>query len=174
MPLAKSLSKVTKKIAKQPGALHAKGRKFKQINRATERDRRLKSQKLKHDEQKNHLLLFYLHFQETINEEYQSQETFSIAEIVEILNKWVTRDDEELAQIDKERRPGRSLTSKQQLLKEKRKHEDQLFDTGMRVPDLTNKDTVYHLRNWNGTSGSVSGWKFTIVLRHLKDEDAME
>lgn len=169
MPFSKSLSKVTKKLSKQPGALHAKGRKFKQITRATERDRRLKEQKHKHDEQKNHQLLFWLHFQESIAD--SPKETFLIGEIVNFTKIWIEKDDAELAEIDANRRPGRPLSSKHQLMKEKRKHEQQLFETGIRVPDLTKRETVLHLRNWNGTSGAVSGWSFRVITDKSVDAD---
>lgn len=169
MPLAKSLNKVSKKIAGSSATLHAKGRKFKQLGRATEREAKIKAKKQRHMEQKNHELLFYLHIQESIKE--NPQETFDLHEIREIVRQWVIRDDEELAEIDKSRRPGRPLTSRQQLLKEKRKHDEHVFETGLRTPDLRDKDTVVNVKNWNGNAGASTAWKFTLITKNAGDDE---
>lgn len=175
MPLIKSLSKVTKKLAKQSsGALHVRGRKFKQLNRATERDIRLKAKKAQYAEQKNHELLFYLHLQETMNENSPKTVQYSEDEMREMLANYIKRDDEEIAEMDAERRPGRPMTNRHQIMIEKRKHDQHLFETGYRMPDLSDLDTVRHLKNWNGTAGSVSAWKFTLMTKEkAKDADAM-
>lgn len=169
MPLAKSLTKVSKKIAGSSLTLHAKGRKFKQLGRATEREAKIRAKKQRHMDQKNHELLFYLHIQESIKD--SPDETFSLNELREIVREWVCRDDEELAEIDKNRRPGRPLTGKQQLLKEKRKHDEHLFETGIRTPDIRDKDTVTYVKNWNGNAGASTAWKFTLVTKAATDEE---
>uniref|UniRef100_A0A0L0NTV7 Translation machinery-associated protein 16 n=1 Tax=Candidozyma auris TaxID=498019 RepID=A0A0L0NTV7_CANAR len=164
MPLAKSLTKVSKKIAGSSATLHAKGRKFKQLSRATEREAKIRAKKQRHMEQKNHELLFYLHIQESIQN--RQEETFTMEDMREIVTLWVCRDDEELKEIDRNRRPGRPLTSKQQLLKEKRAHDEHVFETGIRTPDLRDKDTVINVRNWNGNVGASTAWKFTTVHKN--------
>lgn len=174
MPLIKSLRKVTKKLSNQlAGSLHVKGRKFKQLNRATEREHKLKIRKLQFAEQKNHELLFYLHFQEKINEEPE-KEVFTLEDMRSFVHEYVCRNDEELESIAKLRRPGRPLTSKQQLQVEKKKHEEQLFKTGWKSPDLSDKLTVERLRTWNGTSGSVNAWKFTFVTKDGSSENEVD
>lgn len=175
MPFIKSLRKVSKKLSKQlAGSLHVKGRKFKQLNRATERENKLNLRKLKFAEQKNHELLFYLHFQEKINELPEAK-TFSLDEVREFINEYICRNDEDIAEIEKQRRPGRPLTSKHQLQLEKRKHDEHVFATGWKAPDLSDEVTVTRLRNWNGTSGSVNGWEFTFVTKEpTQTESTME
>lgn len=171
MPLIKSLHKVSKKLSKQlAGSLHVKGRKFKQLNRATEREHKLQRKKLLHAEQKNHELLFYLHIQESINEQ-KDKETFTKDDMRQFVEEYITRNDEELAEIEKNRRPGRPLSSKQQLQLEKRKHDEHVFETGFNIPDISDKLTVERLRSWNGTSGSQSSWKFTMVTSKPPSED---
>lgn len=58
MPLAHNLSKVTKNLSKSKssGSMHIKGRKFKQLNRATLRDKKITTKKLKSLEQKENEL----------------------------------------------------------------------------------------------------------------------
>lgn len=170
MPLVKSLHKVTKKLAKQSaGSLHVKGRKFKQLNRAHERENKLKVRKLQHMEQKNHELLFYVHIQDRINEDSE-KETFTVEDMRNFVEEYVSRDDVELEQMETDRRPGRPLTSRQQLLQEKRKQDEHIFETGFRLPDVSDKLTVERLRKWNGTSGAVSAWKFTIITKTPAEE----
>lgn len=154
-----------------------KGRKFKQLNRATERDTKLKLQKLRFNEQKNHELLFYLHIQESIQEQPKETE-FNVEDMRQIVASYIARDDEELAEWESERRPGRPMTNKHQIRLEKRKHDMHIFDTGFKIPDLRDPKTATRVRNWNGTSGAVSGWKWTLVTKEdAKDaetnEDAM-
>ncbi|OBA22364.1 hypothetical protein METBIDRAFT_40747 [Metschnikowia bicuspidata var. bicuspidata NRRL YB-4993] len=175
MPLIKSLSKVLKKLAKQSsGSLHVKGRKFKQLNRATEREHKIKAKKAQFAEQKNHELLFYLHLQETLNEQPEKA-SYDVPEMRAILEGYISRNDAEIAQMDSERRPGRPMSNRHQIMIEKRKHDRHLFVTGFRMPDLSDEDTTRRLRNWNGTSGSLSAWKFTLVteLPH-EAPDAMD
>lgn len=163
MPFTKSLHKVSKKLAKQSsGALHVKGRKFKQLNRATERENKLKLKKQQYAEQKNHELLFWLHIQETINEEPEKK-TFGDDELREMVSVYIHRNDDEIAEMEAERRPGRPMTNKHQIMLEKRKHDLHLFDTGFRVPDLNDEITVQRVRAWNGTSGSVTSWQQKLI-----------
>lgn len=165
MPIVKSLHKVLKKLSKQSaGLLHIKGRKFKQLNRAHERENKLKVKKIQHAEQKNHELLFYVHIQDKINEQ-TDKDTFTLTEMRGFVEDYISRFDEELGEMEKNRRPGRSLTSRQQLLQEKRKQDEHIFDTGFRLPDVSDKLTVERLRGWNGTSGAVSSWKWTIITK---------
>lgn len=165
MPIYKSLHKVSKKLSKQSsGSLHVKGRKFKQLNRATERDSKLKLKKLRFAEQKNHELLFYLHIQKSISDLPQDTK-FTMEDMRQILEAHIGRDDEEIAEMEKERRPGRPMTNKHQIKIEKRKHEQHLFETGFKFPDLRDVETAQRVRNWNGTSGAVSGWKWTLITK---------
>lgn len=171
MPITKSLHKVSKKLAKQSsGAMHVKGRKFKQLNRATERDNKLKLKKLRFAEQKNHELLVYLHIQESINEQPELVK-FTMDDMRRIIDAYICRNDEELEEMEKERRPGRPMTNKHQIKLEKRKHDQHIFETGFKCPDLTDIQTVSRLRNWNGTSGSVSSWKWTLVTKDPQTQD---
>ncbi|KAM9911830.1 hypothetical protein OXX69_003144 [Metschnikowia pulcherrima] len=174
MPLIKSLSKVSKKLAKQSsGSLHVKGRKFKQLNRATEREYKIKARKAQFAEQKNHELLYYLHLQETLNEQPEKA-SYDLSEMRTIVDGYIRRNDEEITQMEQERRPGRPMTNRHQIMIEKRKHDRHLFKTGFRTPDLADVDTVRRLKNWNGTSGSSSAWKFILVTEEEESNpDAM-
>lgn len=170
MPLIKSLKKVNKKLAKQSsGSLHVKGRKFKQLNRATERENKIKLKKSQFAEQKNHELLFYLHMQEKANETPEKV-AFDEADITQFVSEYIHRNDEEILQMEKDRRPGRPMSNRHHIMIEKRNYDLHLFETGWRVPDLRDEETCRHVKNWNGTSGSVSAWKFFRVTSGSSNE----
>jgi translation machinery-associated protein 16 len=67
MPVVHSLSKVQKNIQKSKGAMHPKGRKFKQLNRATLRENKINRRKVDHVERKEHEMQRVLFFKEAVN-----------------------------------------------------------------------------------------------------------
>ena len=68
MPLAHNLNKVTKNISKSTGSLHIKGRKFKQLNRATLRDKKLQQRKSQSLERKSNELSIVFFIQSLLQE----------------------------------------------------------------------------------------------------------
>lgn len=167
MPLAHNLNKVTKNVAKSTAAMHIKGRKFKQLNRATLRDQRITTKKQKSLEQKENELAFLFFVQKLINddEDFKTYKTFTLKDIQAFIELFVSRYDDELKQLKKDRRPGRPQTTRQLNLEEVVKHENQVYDTGYRAPDLTTRETVEFLRLWNGTTGGTTVMKFVYVSR---------
>ena len=164
MPVAHSLNKVSKNI-KQKGKLHVKGRKFKQLNRATLRDQKLAGRKVKSQELRDKELLSIKFIQEAVRNR-PDQLTFNLEEMKLFLESYLARDDEELTELREARRPGRPLKARQQLLEEKTKHEAQLYETGIRIPDLLDKETVEKLRLWTGSSGGTTAMKFVHVAKN--------
>ena len=162
MPLALNLNKVTKKLSKSTGSVHIKGRKFKQINRATLRDKKLTIKKQKQLEQKENELSIVYFLQRIVNDDddFKVQETFSLEEIKQFIELFLTRFDDELEELRANRRPGRPATNRQQILEEKVKHDQQIYATGIKVPDLSDIETVKRLKLWNGTTGGATVMKF--------------
>lgn len=167
MPLAHNLNKVTKNLSKSTGSIHIKGRKFKQLNRATLRDQKLTARKAKAHEQREKEVQDFKFIQEAINNR-KEQETFTLDEMKLFIESFLSRYDEELTRLRKERRPGRPATSRQQILEEKVKYDEQIYKTGYRIPDLSDKDTVEKLKNWNGSSGGLTIMKFIRVSKDMK------
>lgn len=169
MPLAHNLNKVTKNLSKAKGAMHIKGRKFKQLNRATLRDKKLTDKRMKTliQKEKDNGIVFFL--QKLINDDddYKVQQQFDLQEIKGFIEIYLSRHDEELEELISSRRPGRPLTPRHQLLEEKAKHEKHVYSTGMKVPDLTDKVTVELLKVWNGTSGALTTIKFIHVSESM-------
>lgn len=167
MPIAHSLSKVTKNLskAKSAGSMHIKGRKFKQLNRATVRDKKLQQRKLDSIEKKSNELVIvsYIHTQI----ENETQPSYTLEEIKGFIESFIDEDREKLSEMEKEHRKGRPISTKQKILQEKIKHEEHMFETGYKVPDLSDEETVKRLRNWNGTTGATTGFKFIHVSKQM-------
>ncbi|KAI5951553.1 TMA16 [Candida jiufengensis] len=167
MPLAHNLNKVTKNLSKSTGSIHIKGRKFKQLNRATVRDKKLKKQKLESIEKKSNELLIVTFIQNQIQND--DNETYSLDEIKNFIEDFINIDREKLAEESKNHRKGRPISTKQKLLTEKLKHAEHLFETGYKVPDLGDAETVTRLRSWNGTTGATTGFKFIHITKSMKE-----
>lgn len=173
MPLAHNLNKVSKNLSKSTGSMHIKGRKFKQLNRATVRDKKLKLQKIESVERKLNELLIVSFLQEQIVNDV-NKPTYTLSEIQSLIEQFINQDRQQLEQIKREHRKGRPISNKQKLLAEKVKHEEHLFATGYKVPDLSHEETVTRLRNWNGTTGATTGLKFINISKDMKEFPTVE
>lgn len=162
MPVQHSLSKVTKTLQKSKGTVHPKGRKIKQLTRATLREGKIAKKKAAHLERKEHELQRTLFFQEAISGE---KESYSLEEMKELIETFLSRDDEELEQLRGERRKGRAPTNRHALLENKKKHEEAEYDSGYYIPNINDEDTVKHLRAWNRTTGGLNTVKFVHIAR---------
>ncbi|KAK7681053.1 hypothetical protein QCA50_015890 [Cerrena zonata] len=151
MPIIKNLNKVNKNLAKSTGQMHIKGPK-----------------KMKHQEQKDNELRFIVHLQEKVNEEPEKV-TFGLQDMKDFVESYISKDDEEIKELQDERRPGRPATARQNILEEKRKHDQHIYDTGYKLPDLSDKQTVERLRLWNGTHGGVTIMKYIHIHKDMKD-----
>lgn len=170
MPIAHSLNKVSKSISKSKGQLHIKGRKFKQLNRATLRDQKLTSRKLNKQELRDRELLSVKFIQEAVKNRPET-EVFTLEDMKMFIEGYLARYDEELKELRDSRRPGRPATSRQQILEEKVKHELQTYETGFKCPDLSDRYTVERLRLWTGSSGGTTVMKFIHVSKDMPSLD---
>lgn len=168
MPLAHSLSKVTKNVSKSKAAIHVKGRKFKQLNRATLREKKLQLKKLESLERKSNELSIVFFIQNILKDDSQKSE-YSLDEMKSIIEKFIHQNDDELERLKSERRKGRPPTNRQNLLEEKLKHDLDVFKTGYKIPDLSDKLTVERCRDWNGTTGATTNMKFIRISKDMTE-----
>ncbi|CAI5756901.1 unnamed protein product [Candida verbasci] len=169
MPIAHNLNKVTKNLSKSTGSIHIKGRKFKQLNRATLRDKKLQAQKLRSIERKSNEYAIVSYLQDIINEQYPDRSTFNLKEIKNFIEIFINQDKAEIEKYESERKKNRPILNKHKLLIEKLKYDEKLYITGFKVPNLTDKDTVMYLKNWNGTTGATTIMKFVYVSKDMKE-----
>jgi translation machinery-associated protein 16 len=83
------------------------------------------------------------------------------------LTSFISRDQEEVDNLQKERRPGRPASSRQDQLTIKIEKEQKEFKTGFLVPDLSDLKTVERLKLWNGDQGGLNVLKFVRVAEDL-------
>lgn len=169
MPIAHNLNKVTKNVSKATGSIHIKGRKFKQLNRATLRDKKITAKKAESLEKKLRDMLLFKFVQEVLNTEFKGKSVFTLAEMKLLIESFLARFDDELEQMKKEKRPGRPVSTKQKILEEKVKHDRQLYETGLRFPDISDSHTVDRIRLWNGSTGGTTVMKFTFISKNMEE-----
>ncbi|XBW37440.1 hypothetical protein QEN19_003021 [Hanseniaspora menglaensis] len=168
MPVGKTLAKVTKSIGNNKHKVHPRGRKLQQLERATLRDQQLEKKKRQHADNKTVELLRYTYIQELIKSDDLIEETtFSREDIAKFVELFIARDDEELAELKKNKRSNRPPTNRQLLLEQRKKAENQEFNIGFLAPDLTDVESVEGLRTWNGTFGSLNQVKKFRLKRDL-------
>ena len=81
-------------------------------------------------------------------------------------SRCINRDEEEIAQLQQERRKGRPPSRREEALKQRTEAEDKEFKTGFWLPDLSDGDVLLALKHWNGHWSGLSMMKF---IRLLKD-----
>lgn len=167
MPLAHNLLKVSKSVSKSKGSIHVKGRNFKRLNRASLRHEKLTNRKQKHLEQKQNELMVVKYLQEEVKQ-VPEKEVFGLDDMKAYLENFISRFDGELEELRAARRPGRPASSRQQILEEKVKYDQGIYATGYKIPDISDKLTVNRLREWNGTIGGVTAFKFVYVSKDME------
>lgn len=75
-------------------------------------------------------------------------------------DSFLTRHDDEIAQLDAERRKGRPMSKREEELREVRERERREYQTGMELPDLMNEHIVTRLRVWNGDRQALGQFRF--------------
>jgi translation machinery-associated protein 16 len=85
------------------------------------------------------------------------------------LDRFISRDDEELSKLKASRRPGRPSSNRQDLLEQKINTEKKEFETGFKVPDLSDKTSVGHLKNWKGDRSGLSIIKFIRITKDMTE-----
>lgn len=153
MPVAKSLHKVSKKVAGSEKSVHPRGRKFKQLNKATLRQAKLAKHKAVRTNAKEAEFVRYKYFREAVK--LAGVESFSLEEIRNLIEVYVERDRDELEKLKSERRPGRPASSRQDTLQRRMDLERNEFKTGYNLPDLTDKENVERLLKWDGGIGGI-------------------
>lgn len=84
------------------------------------------------------------------------------------MTSYITRDDEEVAKLRAERRPGRPSSTREDLLKQRIDTESREYDSGFWIPDMEDSDNIARLENWMGDWTSLSTLTFVRLGRDGK------
>ncbi|KAL9131922.1 MAG: hypothetical protein Q9217_000282 [Psora testacea] len=151
--MAKSLAKVQKKISKKQaktGVLHANSKDAQRLRRAGARAEKLERLAVARAKTNQPLL----HIIRKLRED-------------DLLNviRYLSRDDEELAERKDQRRPGRPSSTREDLLKRQMTMQDNEYSIGFWIPDMQDDDNLEKLRRWNGDWGYLSTLKYVRLAR---------
>ena len=80
--------------------------------------------------------------------------------------RYLQRDNDELARLENERRPGRPRSMREDLLKQRMVVEEREYDTGYWIPDMTDAPNLELLREWSGEWASLSTLKFVRLAKN--------
>ncbi|ODV62739.1 Tma16p ASCRUDRAFT_23111, partial [Ascoidea rubescens DSM 1968] len=159
MPIAKNLNKVSKSIEKSKTVLHPKGRKLKQLNRANLRNGKLLAKKSSRLNLKQSLIhrLDYIKNELNSNKLYSKKDILTHEEANALILNYINRNLTELNDLKKNRRPGRPISNRQNLLQNLLDSELTEFNkNGFHFPDLSLASNLVYIRNWNGTLGATT------------------
>jgi translation machinery-associated protein 16 len=95
-----------------------------------------------------------------IKAEVGEKTTLNFAEIHGVIEKFLRRDDEELATLKAERRPGRPASNRDRQLEERQALEKREYAAGFWMPDLEDAVNVKLLKEWEGQWVALSTLKF--------------
>jgi translation machinery-associated protein 16 len=93
--------------------------------------------------------------------------TFTIPEMQSLIEDYLGRDDEELAKLKAERRPGRPPSTRETLLQQNQAAEQGEYVSGFWIPDLE-EENLKKLKVWPGKWGSLSTLRFVRITKDGK------
>lgn len=83
---------------------------------------------------------------------------------------FLTRHDDEIKQLESERRPGRPPPKRLQELKDLKVKELQDYNNGIEIPDMTNKINVDLLRDWEGDPHAIPTFRMVRISGQYLDQ----
>lgn len=95
----------------------------------------------------------------------EHESPLTVSDIQHMIEDYLGRDDEELATLKAERRPGRPPNTRETLLKQAQATEQGEYASGFWVPDLDDFDNLKKLKDWNGQWSSLATLKFARIAK---------
>jgi translation machinery-associated protein 16 len=86
---------------------------------------------------------------------------------------YIKRDQDEIDQLQAERRPGRPASSRQDLLTQAQQTEQKEYESGFWVPDVQDELNLNVLREWSGNWGAMNQLKYSRVAKDGTVKDAL-
>ncbi|KAI4730710.1 hypothetical protein E4T49_01450 [Aureobasidium sp. EXF-10728] len=143
-------AKVQKQVSKKKGgalALHENSRDALRLRSAVARDDRVARLGAVREKLNDVYLNRIVFFQDEIPDPLRP---LTDDEVHHVIAKYLGREDEALAALKAERRPGRPKSTKQTILEQQQDQEQKEYESGLWIPDMQNEATLTKLRNWKG------------------------
>ncbi|KAA6411528.1 MAG: hypothetical protein FRX48_04808 [Lasallia pustulata] len=165
--MPKSLAKVHKQISKKTkgniSSLHENSRNSQRLRRAGARDdkiARVSKARAKANRPRLQRVAFFQ------GAAIAADGPIDVEVMQMLIQRHIQRDDEELATLKSERRPGRPSSTREDLLGQRIATEQREYDTGFWLPDMEDKENLRLLRDWNGEWTSLSTVKYIRLSRN--------
>lgn len=82
-----------------------------------------------------------------------------------MIEDYLGREDEELAKLKADRRPGRPPQTRQTVLEQAQATEQGEYASGFWVPDLEDLENLRKLKEWNGQWANLATLKFARISK---------
>lgn len=92
-------------------------------------------------------------------------EPITLDDMHSLIRQFLGRSDAELATLKRDRRAGRPPAPKEVALEGRRKAEECEYDSGFRLPDLRDTDSLESLKKWDGKMVSLNTVEFIRLSR---------
>lgn len=165
--MARALDKVQKKISKKKGgkltALHENSRDANRLRQAGAREDKIARIMTAAHKSNGVYVHRVLWFQEAMNERGSSP--LSDAEIQQLVEDFIAREQEELDELKAAHRPGRPRSKAEERLQDRIDAEEREFKAGFWMPDLRNEECLTKLGRWGGQWGGMSTMTYVRVVK---------
>lgn len=165
--MARSLDKVQKRISKKrggkPNALHENSRDARRLRQAGAREdkiARIATIAAKSNQVYVGRVAF---FQDALSEQ---EIPLTDAQLQGLVEQFIGREDEELAELKAAQRPGRPKSKAEENILARIDRETKEHKSGFWVPDARDEDSLDKLKRWGGQWGGLNTLKF---VRPAKD-----
>ncbi|KAJ6518725.1 hypothetical protein C8R45DRAFT_3778 [Mycena sanguinolenta] len=98
----------------------------------------------------------------------EAEEALTLPALHVLAQAWVARNDAALAEEQAARRKGRPKSAKEMRIEELRLREQEIYRTGMEIPDLTDPTTLARFRKWD-----VKSLGYAHLLRFARISSAL-
>ncbi|KAK3073286.1 translation machinery-associated protein 16 [Teratosphaeriaceae sp. CCFEE 6253] len=158
------LSKVQKHVTKKKGSkinsLHENSRDAKRLRNAGARDDRVARMGAVREKANRQWLERVAFFQDRLPE---TLHPLDVASIQELVLQYLARNENQLAQLKAERRPGRPASTALTLLEQESKVEGKEYESGFWLPNLSDEETLTRLDGWKGDWIGLANLRFVRV-----------
>ncbi|KAK5937609.1 translation machinery-associated protein 16 [Knufia obscura] len=167
--MARALHKVQKKISKKrgskPTALHENSRDARRLRQAGAREDKL-ARIMRLAKKSNQQYVYRVAwFQDAIAEQ---DSPLSDVEVQQMIEQFIGREDEELAEHKAAQRPGRPRSKAEDQILNRIEAEQKEHESGFWMPELRNKDSLEKLKDWGGQWAGLNTMTF---VRAHRDAD---
>lgn len=167
--MARALHKVQKEISKKKGgkptALHENSRDARRLRQAGAREDKI-ARIMTAAHKSNGIYVGRVSwFQEVVKER---ESPLSDAEIQQLVEDFIAREQDELDELKAAHRPGRPRSKAEERLQNRIDAEEREFKAGFWMPDLRNEECLTKLKRWGGQWGGMSTMSY---IRVVKDNE---